>query len=347
MPDPLTALLIGSLFLLSLTLLFWPNGGLIGHLQRVSQYSTRIRREDALKHIQKAESHGGKPTLESVAGSLNIRTSQAAELLTGLQDQGLVVLEADSFRLTSSGREYALQIIRAHRLLERYLAEQTGYKESEWHELADRFEHQYSPDTLANISAQLGNPTHDPHGDPIPTIDGEIVMHGGKPLTDMALDVPLRIVHIEDEPEHIYAQLAAEGLYPGLVVTLIEQTPQRVKFLADGAEHILAPIFASNISVLRIQQEDIQEAPCVGESLDALKPGQSGQVIALSPRLRGADRRRMMDLGILPGTMIHAEMNGPSGDPKAYRIRGALIALRHEQAQLIRINPNTTLEIAL
>jgi DtxR family Mn-dependent transcriptional regulator len=237
-------------------------------------------------------------------------------------------------------------MIRAHRLLERYLAEHTGYQESEWHELADRYEHRYSQDTLADISAQLGNPTHDPHGDPIPTVDGEIVMHGGKPLTDMALDAPLRIVHIEDEPEHIYAQLAAEGLYPGLEVTLIEQTPQRVKFLADGLEHILAPIFAANISVLPIQQEMTQESPCVGESLDTLKPGQSGQVIALSPRLRGADRRRMMDLGILPGTIIHAEMNGPSGDPKAYRIRGAMIALRHEQAQLIRINPNPTMEIA-
>jgi DtxR family Mn-dependent transcriptional regulator len=346
MPDPLVSLLMGSIFLALVALLFWPNGGLIGLFQRVGQYSTRIRCEDALKHIQKAESHGGKPTLESVAGALHIHTAQAAEILTRLQNQDLVNLEGDGFRLTASGRDYALQIIRAHRLLERYLAEQTGYKEAEWHELADRYEHQLSPDELANLAAQLGNPTYDPHGDPIPTIDGEIVLHGGKPLTDMSVDVPLRIVHIEDEPEHIYAQLAAEGLYPGMEIALTEITPQRVKFWADGSHHVLAPIFASNISVLPIQNGPSHEMPCVGEPLDVLRPGQYGQVIALSPRLRGADRRRMMDLGILPGTLIRAEMNGPSGDPIAYRIRGALIALRHEQAQLIRINPNPSTEVA-
>jgi DtxR family Mn-dependent transcriptional regulator len=345
MPDPFIAFLVGLLFLALFALLFWPNGGLIGYLQRISQYSTRIRREDALKHIQKVESHGGRPTLESVAGSLNIRTSQAAELLSDLQTQGLVSLDGVSFRLTSSGREYALQIIRAHRLLERYLSEQTGYREAEWHELADRYEHRLSADALADISIQLGNPTHDPHGDPIPTIDGEIVLHGGKPLTDMELEVPLRIVHIEDEPEHIYAQLAAEGLYPGMEVSLTQITPQRIQFLADGVQHILAPIFASNISVKPIQPESTQEISCIGEPLDVLRPGQYGQVIALSPRLRGADRRRMMDLGILPGTTIRAEMVSPSGDPTAYRIRGALIALRQEQAKLIRINPDPSTEI--
>jgi len=276
---------------------------------------------------------------------LNISTSQAAEILTALQEQGLVTLEGESFRLTSSGRNYALQIIRAHRLLERYLADQTGYQEAEWHELADRYEHKYSPDALDNLSAQLGNPTHDPHGDPIPTVDGEIVLHGGQPLTGMPLDVPLRIVHMEDEPENIYAQLAAEGLYPGMVLALTDITPQRVTFLADGNEHILAPIFASNVSVIPIPQETPQEISSIGEPLDLLKPGQSGQVIALSPRLRGADRRRMMDLGILPGTTIQAVMVSPSGDPTAYRIRGALMALRHEQAQLIRINPNPSMEV--
>ena len=66
-------------------------------------------------------------------------------------------------------------------------------------------------------------------------------------------------------------------------------------------------------------------------------PGQQGQVVALSPRIRGVERRRMMDLGILPGVVIGAELVSPSGDPTAYRIRGAMIALRREQAQLINI----------
>jgi DtxR family Mn-dependent transcriptional regulator len=74
-------------------------------------------------------------------------------------------------------------------------------------------------------------------------------------------------------------------------------------------------------------------------TLAALKPGQQGVVMRLSPQCRGPERRRLLDLGILPGTVITAEMVSPGGDPTAYRIRGALIALRREQARLIYIRP--------
>lgn len=68
-----------------------------------------------------------------------------------------------------------------------------------------------------------------------------------------------------------------------------------------------------------------------------LKPGQSGRVVNISPLCHGPERRRLMDLGILPGTIISAEMKSPSGDPTAYNIRGSLIALRQEQANYINI----------
>jgi len=338
MPDPLIALAVGLLFLALFTLLFWPNGGLFGHLQRVSQYSARIRREDALKHLYNTERQGGRSTLESLAGVLSANTSQVTALLTELQSQELVTMEGNTFRLTPTGKDSALRIIRAHRLWERYLADETGFHEADWHDIAERHEHRLSPEAIDALSTQLGNPTHDPHGDPIPTADGNIMLHSGRPLTDMPLDSLLRIVHMEDEPKAVYAQLIAEGLYPGMEISLTEITPQRVRFWAEGDEHILAPIVAANIGVLPIPQETY-EMPCAGEPLDVLKPGQRGEVVSLSPRLRGADRRRMMDLGILPGTIIRAEMVSPGGDPIAYRIRGALIALRHEQAQLICINP--------
>ena len=74
-------------------------------------------------------------------------------------------------------------------------------------------------------------------------------------------------------------------------------------------------------------------------TLNHLKPGQQGTVINLVARCQGAERRRFMDLGIVSGTIIKAEMTSPSGDPTAYRIRGALIALRREQAQMINVIP--------
>ncbi len=80
------------------------------------------------------------------------------------------------------------------------------------------------------------------------------------------------------------------------------------------------------------------------QTLADLQPGQSGIVTALFSR--GLERRRMMDLGIVPGTTVQAEMSSPLGDPIAFRVRGALVALRLEQAALVHINAASTEETA-
>jgi DtxR family Mn-dependent transcriptional regulator len=298
--------------------------------------SERVLKEDALKYIHKADIRGQQTNLQSVAGTLQISINQVAELVADLENQGLVSLKGGEIQLTPAGRDYALQVIRAHRLWERFLAEETGFDESEWHERAEQVEHLISQDEINALSDQLGNPTHDPHGDPIPTASGELVPHGGQPLTAIPLDQPARIVHIEDEPDAVYDQLVAEGLYPGMEVRVVEISPQRVRFWADGDEHLLAPIVAANISVLPFVYGAGVEGR-EGEQLSELIPGESGKVVNISPRCRGPERRRMMDLGILPGTIIKVEMTSPSGDPAAYRIRDALIALREEQANMINI----------
>jgi DtxR family Mn-dependent transcriptional regulator len=68
-----------------------------------------------------------------------------------------------------------------------------------------------------------------------------------------------------------------------------------------------------------------------------LEPGRVGRVLDLSPACRGSQRRRLLDLGVVKGTEIVPELVSAGGDPVAYRIRGALIALRREQAEWIRI----------
>jgi DtxR family Mn-dependent transcriptional regulator len=187
------------------------------------------------------------------------------------------------------------------------------------------------------MAARLGHPRYDPHGDPIPTTDGQLVVKGDKPLPAIELDQAARIIQLEDEPEAVYAQLVAEGLYPGMLVRVTEKSPQRIRFWANGDEHVLAPIVAANIAVQPLPEEE-QQPVVEYEHLSSLKPGQQAQVKALSPRIRGAERRRMMDLGLLPGTQIESIMVSPGGDPTAYRVRGALIALRKQQADLIDIS---------
>jgi DtxR family transcriptional regulator, Mn-dependent transcriptional regulator len=337
MPDPRVALGIFTLVSAAALLVFWPGNGLLARWRKSRSMSERIVTEDALKHLHNFEMAGRRPTVESLAGALHVTVNEASSVLNTMEAGGLVVVKNGDFRLTPQGRESALHIIRAHRLWERYLADKTGYTEVEWHQQAELFEHRLLPAEVEALSAQLGNPTYDPHGDPIPDSGGSFVAHGGQSLMAMPVDESFRIVHIEDEPEAVFAQLVAEGFYPGMEIRLIEMSPHRVRIWADGDEHLLAPIVAANISVRPLERAAAAE-PQAGEPLSVLKLGEHGQVVGLSPRCRGPERRRMMDLGILPGTVVTAELISPSGDPTAYRIRDALIALRVEQAQLINIS---------
>ncbi len=337
MPQPVIALLVASVLSLAAVSLFWPEGGLVGRWQRYKRLTSRELAEDGLKYLYKAELKGEKPSLQSLAGTLEVSADRSAQLVAELEEHEMLTSEGGEIRLTPQGREHALLVIRAHRLWERYLAEQTGFDEAEWHGQAEQREHRFSAEELQALSAKLGNPSYDPHGDPIPTAEGEIVPHGGVPLTALGSERTARIVHVEDEPDAIYAQLVAEGITPGLTVRLIEVTPQRVRFWTNGDEHILAPIVAANISVTPLAPAEAEPIQ-TGERLTALKLGEQARVSQLSARLRGAERRRFLDLGILPGTEIRAELISPGGDPVAYQVRGALIALRSEQADLIYIN---------
>jgi DtxR family Mn-dependent transcriptional regulator len=338
--NPAILLLIGTGIMGLTAVILWPETGLWARWQQTRQMTDRARREDALKHIHNYQENGRRPTIESVAGALHISTNDATELLAEMQESQLLQFSSNNITLTSAGQESALHIIRAHRLWERYLAEKTGYGEAEWHSMAERQEHQLTPEAANALSAKLGHPTHDPHGDPIPTAQGSYIGHGGQPLNELPANSSGRIVHLEDEPEVVYAQLVAEGLHPGQIVRMIEATPTRIRFWTNGNEHLLAPIVASNISVLPLQksvEETAVDGAIIGEPLSQLPLGQTGEVLNISPNCRGAERRRFMDLGILPGIPITAEMRSPSGEPTAYRIRDAVIALRQNQANHIRI----------
>ncbi len=336
MPNPLIALIIASLLTAIGLWVFWPERGIFWRWQRASQMTERVVSEDALKHIHQCEIHDRRPTVQSLAGALNVNSNVVAEILQRLEEQEYLQIDGEQYRLTPSGRDYALRIIRAHRLLERYLADTTGFEEEEWHDKAERLEHRYSNEELDRISARLGNPTHDPHGDPIPTAQGKMIYRERTPLIHLDVNKPAQIVHLEDEPETVYAQIVAEGLHVGQIVRMIESSPKRIRFWAGGDEHLLAPIVAANISVFPLPEEQpVEDAE--GEPLSSLKLGEVAQVLNISPRTRGVERRRLMDLGVLPGTEVEVEMFSPSGNPIAYRIRGAVIALRDTQAENIRI----------
>ena len=338
MYDPLIALLVATIITVILLALFWPRRGLIPRWRQGRRMTRRVLSEDALKHIYNYEMEGRRPSFASIAGTLNISLNQTAELVAQMEADGLVRTEQGEITLTDTGSEAALHIIRAHRLWERYLAEETGFNEQAWHEHAEQWEHSISPEDADALSAQLGYPIYDPHGDPIPTASGDIRGHGGEPLPKLAVGSMAQIVHLEDEPEVVYAQLLAEELHLGEIVRITEVNSDRVRFWSNGNEHLLAPIVAANISVIPLEKlEAVTEDITDSVRLSNLRRGEMAEVISISPASRGAERRRFLDLGILPGTKITAEFDSPSGNPAAYRIRGAIIALRESQAQHIKV----------
>lgn len=335
MIDPRLALFFATVLLVGAVALFWPDSGLIWKLRRAFRASERVLTEDALKHVFDCEYKGRIANLQSLAGVLAVSGNRAAEILQQLEARELIQPEEGGYRLTSDGRSYALRVIRIHRLWERHLSDETGYDPAVWHQQAELHEHTTPPEEVEAMAARMGHPRYDPHGDPIPTSGGDILPPQGRPLTEMELDTLGEIVHVEDEPEAIYAQLVAEGLHPGMRVRLLEASPERIRFEAESEEHILAPVLAANLSVVALTRDEEMAGPF--EKLSALEPGESAKVVSISAFLRPQERRRMLDLGLLPGTEVLAEIRSPAGDPTGYRIRGAVIALRREQADQIQV----------
>lgn len=333
MNEPLMLLIIGVLVIIILVIIFYPGKGIIAGWKKSNYASKKNLIEDALKYLYNCEYNNSACNINGIAGSLSISADSASDIIKKLESMGLVTASKDELVLTSDGKSYALRIIRVHRLWEKYLADETSVTENEWHTKAEELEHTLTQDQADKLAAQIGNPVFDPHGDPIPSASGELPKKRGKLLTEMKAGEFAGIIHIEDEPYAIYSQILAEGLYAGMQVRMIEVSDKRIKFIANGDECILSPMIAQNITVGVVKLEKQVEGKF--KTLSSLKVGEEGTVLGIAKSLRGQQRRRLMDLGIVPGTKIEAELESLTGDPVAYRVRGTTVALRKQQTEKI------------
>ena len=127
--------------------------------------------------------------------------------------------------LTPAGERVALEVIRHHRLLELYLAEALGMSWDRVHEEAEVLEHAISPELSALIAEKLGNPTHDPHGDPIPTLEGEIDERSSQPLSDLQPGARGGFVRVSDSDPEMLRYLSERGIAPGDSLEVLERQP--------------------------------------------------------------------------------------------------------------------------
>ncbi len=320
---------------LLLAILFAPRLGLWARYQAWNAAQEREQVEDALKHLLDREQQNRHASPESLAGALEIAPRRALALIARMEAQNLVETRGRELHLTAEGERWALHVVRAHRLWERYLADEARMPLKNIHSEAHRREHTLTDAELDALDAALGHPATDPHGDPIPGRDGQLRSVQALPLTAIEGEGAVRISHLEDEPAIAYEQILAAGLRLGQVIRLIEKTHTRY-VLSDGeSEYRLAPSVAANVQVTPLP--GMQTAPTGIIPLWRLHHKQNAEIILLDEGVQGFTRRRFLDLGLTPGTLITPELQNFFGDPRGYRVRGTLIALRKDQAEQIRV----------
>ncbi len=189
-----------------------------------------------------------------LASRLGVTPATATAMLKRLDERGLATYEPyRGVTLTEAGERVALEVIRHHRLLEAYLAEALGMPWDRVHEEAEVLEHYISEDLEKLIAAKLGEPTHDPHGDPIPGPDLQPpAPRGSMPLADLEPGTAATFVRVSDSDPAMLRYLTELGIAPGETLRVVGRAPFGGPLMveAGGVEHALGDELVARMRVL-------------------------------------------------------------------------------------------------
>jgi DtxR family transcriptional regulator, Mn-dependent transcriptional regulator len=208
--------------------------------------------QDYLKAIYKLSEHGKSVTTNDLARELKVAPASVTNMLKRLSEMKLA--EYASYKgvtLSEAGCKAALEIIRHHRLLELYLKEALGYSWDKVHDEAETLEHHISEEFEDRINAMLGNPTHDPHGDPIPTKNGTIPPTSTTPLSTLAPGTSAVVSRVSDADPEFLRYCSSIGMIPRANVELIANTPSNktITLRIGTNEHIIGSLAAEQVFV--------------------------------------------------------------------------------------------------
>jgi DtxR family transcriptional regulator, Mn-dependent transcriptional regulator len=208
---------------------------------------------DYLKAIWESAEEGAAST-KDVADRLSVSQASVTNMFARLREMGLVEYERyHGASLTEEGLSEALRLVRRHRLIETFLLDQLGYSWEEVHEEAEKLEHAVSDRFTERLADLLEHPDHDPHGDPIPAVDGTLEPDGSLfPLPAAAAGERVLIARVGDETTGLLTYLGERGLVPGRLLTVEEvRILDGVITVADedGATHTLGAPLAGALFV--------------------------------------------------------------------------------------------------
>lgn len=292
------------------------------------QPSQLVEMEDALKELYKLQRNETFVEAGALAQAMGISVEMAEHLMETLVAFAWAEGNASAgIRLTTRGQERAQELIRVHRLWERYLVDREGMSLDAVHVEAHRREHETSPDEAAKLDAELGHPAWCPHGYAIPDPGRRVPPPAGVPLATCTPGARLRILDVDDEPPALLAQLVAMGLKPGAEVEVIECQPGHLRVQINGNIFPLAVAAAKRIHAV--------PAPVLPVPLGELPV--SSRAVVTEVKGGGKQQRRMLDMGLVPGAEVTVIRTAPLGDPVEYRIKGTAIAMRRSDANSILV----------
>jgi DtxR family Mn-dependent transcriptional regulator len=210
--------------------------------------------EDYLRSMYRLQMRDGKASNAALAKELNITSAAVTDMLRRLADQGLLEYEKyQGARLTRSGMELAVNITRRHRLWEVFLIQRLDFDWDEVHDLADQLEHISSEALIDRLDKFLGHPTHDPHGDPIPTKEGVVAKRSLVALASLEPGESGVVERVSDEVPELLRYAASLGLSIKSHIKVLERIAfdASVRIVADGKESVVSEKVASSVFVGR------------------------------------------------------------------------------------------------
>ena len=213
-------------------------------------YHLRTEAEETQSDVDEARGEG--ITTQALAGRLGVAAPSATAMIKKLAALGLAHhTPYHGVELSVEGERVALEVIRHHRLSETFLTQILGLDWDLAHQEADKWEHVLSEEVEARMAALLGDPTHDPHGAPIPTVDGNIARDGGRPLAHIGAGMRVIVRRVSDEDAALLRHLQQVGLVPGARVEVLRAIAAEgvVKVRVDETEHTIGMAPASAVIV--------------------------------------------------------------------------------------------------
>lgn len=185
--------------------------------------------QDYLKNIYELNENGESASTNALAEKLGVKPGSVTGMIQKLASAKPALVEYQKHQgatLTREGKRAALEVIRHHRLLELYLSEALGYPWDQVHDEAEKLEHHISEEFETRMAETLGNPTRDPHGDPIPTREGQIEDVRHQSLAEMPPPGEAGVVcRVSDRSAERLRYLADLGLRPDVTFTVLERAP--------------------------------------------------------------------------------------------------------------------------